>query len=130
MQREDYKQWCWELSRRTGTKQAWARRYKETWLRYLDSIGLERMLTAIKDRAFANVEYLLRQPSDEREIGLLEELELRVKIKSWEKDKAGETVSPVIVAALEKVQSQPLGGPTDDEIRRALEAMTAPRTEA
>jgi len=122
-QREDYRQWCWQIQKTTQSKQVWSVRYRKTWLRYLDSIGLDRMLSAIQGRSFSNVEYLLLFPGDERQIGLLEELEARVKIEDWEKEKANETVSPVVQSLMSCFTCQPLGEPTDEQILAALSAL-------
>jgi len=85
-QTPEFKRWCIALEEKIGSKQPWNKRYTEDWLRYLDGIGLERMLELIKVKQFENVEYLLTNPDGGA--GLLEKAWLRIREEEWEREKA------------------------------------------
>ena len=116
-QTPDMNTWCAALEEKIGNKQPWNRKYWSIWQRYIESIGLDWMLEAIKHKDFDNVEYLLKPPEGETEICFLEDIELRVKEEEWRELKQSESVNPDVVDLFESTQ---MPGPTDEQIKAAL----------
>ena len=115
-QTPDMCKFCAELEKKTGHKQAWNKRYWPIWLKYIDLVGVDRLLSSINGRQFTNVEYLLKTPSNGTEINFLEDLELKVMGEQWQEMKDTETVNPEIIGLF---VSDGGTGPTDEQIMKA-----------
>ena len=118
-QSDELKAVCWAIEKKTGNKSAWQKKYWPIWNRAIANIGADRLIEAINNRDFYNIEHLVREPEDGM-ISWIEDLEMKTMSKDWQETKDDETIHPEVEELLDiAFSNKDTSGPSDEELRLA-----------
>jgi len=82
-QRDDFRDWCAFIGKKTGSGQVWNKTYIKNWIWWLDSMGLELMIKLVGPWEFTNCVYALE---------ILSSFERAKDEEEWEAFKAQERI--------------------------------------